>query len=468
MNLEKLLSVAAGTDNSEPLRLLVQGYGGTGKTFTINAITYITRRLFRRNGSTLNIAPTGAASNLIPDGRTLHSTTPIPFMTKKERSTVDITSHPMNSQQKRKLQTLIGFNNETQNHGLYTLNMDERSMYSPRLLAWCNQRFMEATEDFEKDFGNIPVVNFFGDLGQLGPIEGNDLFIQPSKKPTPENLKGHAIYRSFKKCVLLTQTMRQKPDQKTLLERLLRIRSGNITQQDWLDINSKYEPNMTQKDREDFDNGRVITLNETWQEVFDENREKLSRLRVPVATIPCTEGRGTCHKTSGQKQMGQIPGISFIAVGCPVMLTKNQGPLTTFGLNNNGAIGTVIAILYPDGCCPPSPPDAIIVHFEGYNGPVWNEEHPKWVPIVPMKSRCDAHQSCSRTGFPLLAAYSIPIAKSQGMTIGEGKPATHMRVKLQQKTFMESLSLGTTYTALSRVESDKRWCVLLMKCPWIV
>ncbi|XP_066910877.1 uncharacterized protein [Clytia hemisphaerica] len=75
MNLEKLLSVAAGTDNSEPLRLLVQGYGGTGKTFTINAITYITRRLFRRNGSTLNIAPTGAASNLIPDGRTLHSTT---------------------------------------------------------------------------------------------------------------------------------------------------------------------------------------------------------------------------------------------------------------------------------------------------------------------------------------------------------------------------------------------------------
>ncbi|XP_066930062.1 uncharacterized protein [Clytia hemisphaerica] len=84
MNLEKLLSVAAGTDNSEPLRLLVQGYGGTGKTFTINAITYITRRLFRRNGSTLNIAPTGAASNLIPDGRTLHSTTPIPFMTKRK------------------------------------------------------------------------------------------------------------------------------------------------------------------------------------------------------------------------------------------------------------------------------------------------------------------------------------------------------------------------------------------------
>eukprot|EP00111_Clytia_hemisphaerica_P009342 TCONS_00027422-protein len=75
INLEKLLDVAIGEEETEPLRLLVQGFGGTGKSFTINAITYIARRLFRRNGSALNIAPTGAASTLIPDGRTLHSTT---------------------------------------------------------------------------------------------------------------------------------------------------------------------------------------------------------------------------------------------------------------------------------------------------------------------------------------------------------------------------------------------------------
>ena len=42
---------------------------------------------------------------------------------------------------------------------------------------------------------------------------------------------------------------------------------------------------------------------------------------------------------------------------------RNQGPLTTFGLNN-GAMGTVVAILYPENSKPPAQPDAVIVNFE--------------------------------------------------------------------------------------------------------
>ena len=185
---------------------------------------------------------------------------------------------------------------------------------------------MEATEDFNYDFGNIPVVNFFGDLGQLGPIEGKDLHIHPSKNVTPEDMKGHGIYKNFTQCVVLTQTMRQKPDQKTLLERLLRIRSGNITQQDWLDINGKYEKNMTEEQKADFQNGRVITLNETWQEVFDENREKLSELGVPIATIPCTEGRGSCHKTTGQNKWVKYLAYHTLLLVVRLCLQKTKAP----------------------------------------------------------------------------------------------------------------------------------------------
>ena len=123
INLEKLLDVAIGVEETEPLRLLIQGFGGTGKSFTINAITYIARRLFRRNGSALNIVPTGAASTLIPDGSTLHGTTPIPFMTRKERSTVNMIDHTMDSKKLKKLQKVIAFNKETKTHGLYALNM---------------------------------------------------------------------------------------------------------------------------------------------------------------------------------------------------------------------------------------------------------------------------------------------------------------------------------------------------------
>ena len=63
-----------------------------------------------------------------------------------------------------------------------------------------------------------------------------------------------------------------------------------------------------------------------------------------------------------------------------------------------------------------------------------------------------------------MPAYAIPIAKSQGMTIGAGKPATHCRIKLQQKNVMEKLSLGTTYTAMSRVERESNW-TLVEKVP---
>ena len=457
MNLERFLDIKEnGSNESNQLRLLVQGFGGTGKTFTINAITYITRRLFQRNGSVLNLAPTGAASNLIPDGRTVHSITPpLSKSKKKEFKTANMNDYPLSHKSLKKLRTMIDYK-EDKVHNLYCLNMDERSMYSHRLLAWSSQRFCEATEDFENCFGNIPVVNFYGDLAQLGPIDAKDLHVPPGKNSAPDEFKGYSIYRSFTDCVVLTQTMRQKPDQKSLLDRLLRIRTGHVTQQDWLDINSRFEKNLSQNEKKNFQHDRVITLHETWREVNKENREQLSKLGVPVATIPST-GRGR-HHVRGDKPVGQIPSKCIIAVGCRVMLTKNQGPLTSFGLNN-GSMGKVIAILYEKDKRPPSMPTAVVVHFYSYSGPAWNKEHPKWVPIKAETGRCDQN-CCSRTGLPLVAGYSIPIAKAQGMTVGNNKPATHMRIKLQQEKFMEALSLGTSYTAFSRVESENRWCLI--------
>ena len=374
---------------------------------------------------------------------------------KKDFNTADMTDYPLSSKRLKRLQKSIGFT-EDKKHNLFTLNMDERSMFSHRLLAWCNQRFWEATADFENNFGSIPIVNFFGDLGQLGPVDAKDLHTPPSKSAAPDQLKGYSVYQTFTECVVLTQTMRQKLDQIGLLERLLRIRSGNVTQQDWININLRHEQKLKQSEKEAFQNGTVITLHETWREVKMENRKQLSQLGVPVAVIPST-GRGRHHKKS-DKQVGRIPARCIIAVGCTVMLTRNQGPHTVFGLNN-GAIGSVVSILYSESKSPPSMPDAVIVNFEGYSGKPWIDGKPKWIPIVPQTSRCD-HECCSRTYIPLIAAYSISIAKSQGMTVGERKPATHMRIKLQSEKFMEALSLGTSYTAFSRVESENRWCLV--------
>ena len=51
---------------------------------------------------------------------------------------------------------------------LICLNLDERGMWSNRLVAWCSQRFKEATKDAStQTFGRLPTVNFFGDLDQF-------------------------------------------------------------------------------------------------------------------------------------------------------------------------------------------------------------------------------------------------------------------------------------------------------------
>ena len=71
---------------------------------------------------------------------------------------------------------------------LKCVNLDERSQYSKRVLAWCNQRFNEAIGNYEYTFGGIPIVNIFGDLGQLGPIGDMDLHVAPKMTDAPEKL----------------------------------------------------------------------------------------------------------------------------------------------------------------------------------------------------------------------------------------------------------------------------------------
>ena len=146
----------------------------------------------------------------------------------------------------------------------------------------------------ENSFGEIPVVNLFGDLAQLGPIQAKDLHLLPEKNSASDEFKGYSIYKSFSNCVVLSQIMRQKADQKCLLERLLRLRTGDVTQQDWIEINNRLEGNLYQEEKLNIQRDRVLTLHETWREV-DENRDQFSKLGVPVASIPST-GRVIHHK----------------------------------------------------------------------------------------------------------------------------------------------------------------------------
>ena len=106
----------------------------------------------------------------------------------------------------------------------------------------------------------------------------------------------------------------------------------------------------------------------------------------------------------------------------------------------------------------------MIIDFPKYKGPYWCQEKPIWILIRPENGFCD-YMCCARAGIPLMPGYSMPIAKSQGSTIGSKEQVTHLKLKLQKESNFETLCPGTTYTGLSRVDRNSSWA-LVEKIDW--
>ena len=131
INIQRMFAIAKGTlpFDAEPLRFLIQETTGTGEAFIITAITYIARRIFQRNSAVMNLSLTGTASVLLPNGRTVHSTTPPPrTMKKKEFSTAQLTDYPISDVALSKLRVHTG--THVDHLKLICLNLDERGMWS--------------------------------------------------------------------------------------------------------------------------------------------------------------------------------------------------------------------------------------------------------------------------------------------------------------------------------------------------
>ena len=57
----------------------------------------------------------------------------------------------------------------------------------------------------------------------------------------------------------------------------------------------------------------------------------------------------------------------------------------------NGAIGEITDIVYRIGTKPPDMPMYVVIHFENYNGPPWNQDEPK---CVSMEAKDNYHSPC--------------------------------------------------------------------------
>ena len=133
---------------------------------------------------------------------------------------------------------------------------------------------------------------------------------------------------------------------------------------------------------------------------------------------------------------GGLESIVCIAHGARVMLTANLW--VNVGLVN-GAMGTVAAICYQDGLCPPDLPVAVTVNFDSYIGPTLPNGT---VPIAPLRRTWFATtQQCSRLQLPLKLAWAVTINKAQGMIL------IRVVIDVGKKEF----SSGLMFVACSRV-----------------
>ena len=149
--------VLEGRQN-EPLRIIVMGTAGTGKTYLIEAIRSRLQEMTEIAGESKSpvavLAPTGVAALNI-DGITIHSGLSIPIVNDEKR--LGITGERLMQLQDRL-------------KDIRYIIIDEKSMVGRRMLAlidmWLRQAFPEHNNE---PFGGRSII-MFGDFGQLPPV----------------------------------------------------------------------------------------------------------------------------------------------------------------------------------------------------------------------------------------------------------------------------------------------------------
>ena len=394
-----------------PLRMIVSGTAGTGKSYLIHCLRLLLQHQLRV------AAPTGVAAFNV-DGCTLHSLLSLP--TKGDFK--DLEGERLN-----KLQQSFT--------DIKYIIIDEMSMVGRKSLGQVDRRLRQAFPHRGQEvFGGCSCL-LFGDFGQLPPVMDLPLYTTDSRSELSD--QGRAAYQQFNQAVVLDQVMRQAgQDHEQVLFRdiLLRLRDAKVTIADWKYLMMQ-TPTLVQ-DLSPFAN--ALHLHPTVEAVVEHNVTQLRASNQPIATIKAVHTGANASKAPAD-DAGGLEAVICLARSARVMLTSNFW--VDVGLVN-GAMGTIHAICYRSGG-PPDLPISVMVHFDNYSGPTL---HNGTVPITPLRrtwSSSGGH--CSRLQLPLKLAWAVTIHKSQGLTLD------NVVIDVGKREF----SSGLTFVACSRVRQLK-------------
>ena len=223
---------------SNPLRLIVSGPAGTGKSIVIQHILlYLEEEKKRReNFEYWAVAPTAVAASTI-QGQTIHSR-------------FGLTKFSGNLWELTKKMDKVG----VEPNDVHFLIIDEMSMLGRSLFNFMDQYFRHSDEAFNSiPFGGRSVI-LCGDHWQLKPVRDSALFEPPPLLADYQVRQALEIYRGFNTIKILTIQNRQVgSDQEEFRNFLQRISRRQATSSDVELLNSRRLEIQSQQQQELFD-----------------------------------------------------------------------------------------------------------------------------------------------------------------------------------------------------------------------
>ena len=444
--LQTLYNFVENPNDYQPLRLVVSGTAGTGKSYVIKCLQRLVRQLFGKNDAIQVITPTGNSAYLV-EGSTAHSFLGIPTGARSCNELTVPSGSVLEKIQSRceNLKVLVG---------------DERSMFGRITMGWMEQHTRYAINrgaNADKLWGGIPVVVLMGDDVQLPPVCDTPVYIQHSRS-APSN-HGRLVWTSFDSAVELTEIVRQTESEQQLRDVLMSMRSYTTTPQQvrwlqkfqWHNLRISHGTDLLRRMDE-----QGLYVFPTHRLEWERNKAKLLECNRqpnhPVAKIKSVDNGRHAQKADSNKAGGLLP-LLYLCRDSKVMLTVNLK--AGWGLYN-GAVGTVVDIAYKPGSRPTddsaSLPDTVFVRFPGYKGPPYVNEDATLVPIVPVSRSTDCTCRCKRLQVPLRLSWGTTIHKCQGMTVGTGEAFRYVVIHPGKHNF-EAKNPGALFVALSRAKS---------------
>ena len=410
--------------SQDRLRIFITGQAGTGKTFLFKLLKNQDNRCYGNKRVVKVGALTGVAARPV-GGSTLHSMLKLPVQ--KDGRIVQM---PLLTRQY--LRTL-----RLEWKDIEFLFIDEISMVPYEILSMIDSR-LKQLKNSEQLFGGINVL-VFGDLLQLKPVRGKQVFQQPEHMVPATHL-----WRLFS-LVELTENMRQQGDT-TFIDILNALRIGELNASHMSVLIDRVS---IQEDGE-FSIEKALRIFPTNQQVDDHNRRVLEHFRskhvemfkitardtLVDATRPLKDSIDTVIPTDINKT-GGLPKELEIFIGAKVMLRSNVD--VSKGLVN-GAMGTITDIIWGGGyrrgqIYEQDIPD-VSIDF-GKDG--IHTIKPKSIQFPAKYS----HGTAERRMLPLILAWASTVHKMQGSTV------EYAVVYLGPRLFAE----GQAYVTISRVRS---------------